>query len=148
MHYDLSQLGPLHKGRVLTQDEIERATGVPAARTDAYRLACLQLKVQIEREMRKGGEVVSIRAVDTDLHILDDPGQARYEKRMAERSRARIRRAHHKLEGVNLARLSDAELQQWDEAKRRTAWDVAHFNRRRPGPPAAGEGQTTENANG
>lgn len=133
MKIDMAELdgGTLVRGRVISRDEIRRATGIRYG-TDDYRLACLQLKLAVERVLKDDyGEVVSIACLKGELHILTHAQQAVYDARLARLGVRRIRRSHRKLrDGVDIAQLSQEEKMKHYKNLTATGEMVSYFNRR------------------
>src|SRR4051812_6492363 len=88
----------LKKGDVLTVEQLEQITNHKQG-TNEYNLSIMQLRAEIDRRFAEKGITISLRTIDSELHILTDDHAVGYSEERFSKGIQIMGRAHQKLLG-------------------------------------------------
>lgn len=100
------------KGDVIPWERVVKATGISRADADRFKLACLGFKEAVEKTRREMGSPVVIRITRDGIRVLTDPEASRWTVKRFGAHKRGLRRSHSKATEVNVANLSQEELEQ------------------------------------
>lgn len=98
----------LDKGSVVTREEIECIYNCKFGTTE-YSIRAMKLAETIEKELEARNLYVTVKQENGALVILDDTTASRYNAGQAMLAFSRMARRHHKLQQVDVAKLTDED---------------------------------------
>jgi len=106
----------LTKGTVISIREIENITGISSEEIKKFELARLQLRNQIDRELRNIGIEFTVAQVKGNIKVLTDEEASDYNNRKRQAALGQLCNAHAKITSVD-ASCFDPELKKKHERR-------------------------------